>query len=94
MAEYVKKVEFSDMEENMRLLKWKKYIVERQKQRKRNITLAKLSKSLMKKKAIDNSNKLTSKNHSQSRHQNHDKNPNVATLDCDLDIAPYLNCSN
>ena len=30
MTEYVKKAEFSDMEENMRLLKWKKYIAERQ----------------------------------------------------------------
>ena len=94
MTEYVKEVEFSDMKENMRLLKWKKYISERQKQRKRNITLAKLSKSLMKKKPIDHSNKLNSKNQSENQSKNRDKNPNVATLNCDLDIAPYLNCSN
>ena len=92
MTEYVKKVEFSDMEENMRLLKWKTYISERQKQR--NITLAKLSKSLMKKKAIDHSNNHTIKNQSENKSKNREKNPNVATLNCDLDIAPYLNCSN
>ena len=84
MTEYVEKAEFSDMEDNMRLLNWKKYISERKQQRKRNIKLAKLSKSILNKKASLKSGKLPS----QKQHSN------VATLNCDLDIAPYLNCND
>ena len=84
MTEYVKKTEFPDMEENIMLLKWKKYISERRQQRKRNIKLGKLSKSLMNKKASSKSGK----------HRDQKQNSNVATLNCDLDIAPYLNCND
>ena len=77
MTQYVETTEISNMKRNIILLKWKKYTSDKQKQRQRNIILAKLSKKLI--------NKQKSENHNSKSY--------VAFLNCDLDIAPYLNCS-
>ena len=77
MTQYVETTEISNMKINIILLKWKKYTSDKQKQRQRNIILAKLSKNFI--------NQQTSENYNSKSY--------VAFLNCDLDIVPYLNCS-
>ena len=84
MTDYVKETENSNAENNNRLPKWKKYISERQNQRRRILKLSKLSKALKKPSVKENLRKNGDDNHSGGS--------NVAILNCDLDIAPYLNC--
>ena len=82
MTEYFQKGKFSNIQNDFILFKWKKYILERQKQRKQNIIWAKSLKPIF--------NQITTN----SRDENNNQITYVAILNCDLDIAPYLNCIN
>ena len=56
MTQYVETTEISNMKINIILLKWKKYTSDKQKQRQRNIILAKLSKNFINQQTSENYN--------------------------------------